>query len=66
MSKLKVNINTGINEISIYNDGKGIPVQIHSTEKIYIPQLIMGEILTSSNFNDNEKRTTGGRNGTHI
>jgi DNA topoisomerase-2 len=63
MDMLKVTINTATNEISVYNTGKGIPVQIHSTEQVYIPQLIFGELLTSSNYNDSEKRTTGGRNG---
>ena len=28
-----------------------------------VPTLIFGELLTSTNYNDNEKRTTGGRNG---
>lgn len=63
MDILKVNIDLETNEISVYNNGKGIPVQIHSTEQVYIPQLIFGELLTSSNYNDQEKRTTGGRNG---
>lgn len=30
---------------------------------MYIPELIFGELLTGSNFNDNEKKVTGGRNG---
>ena len=61
MDKLKVTIVN--NEITVYNSGKGIPIQIHSTENVYIPQLIFGELLTSSNYNDTEKRITGGRNG---
>jgi len=32
-------------------------------EKIYIPELIFGHLLTSSNYNDNEQKVTGGRNG---
>ena len=28
-----------------------------------IPTMIFGELLTSSNYDDDEKRTTGGRNG---
>lgn len=38
--------------ISILNDGKGIPVEIHPKENIYIPELIFGHLLTGSNFND--------------
>jgi len=28
-----------------------------------VPELIFGHLLTSSNYNDNEKKVTGGRNG---
>ncbi len=45
------------------NDGKAIPVQIHKVHKIYVPELIFGHLLTSSNYEDHEKRVTGGRNG---
>jgi DNA topoisomerase II len=41
-------------KISIYNDGKGVPVQLHEAEKIYIPELIFGHLLTGSNFDDNQ------------
>ncbi|RKO86644.1 DNA topoisomerase 2 [Blyttiomyces helicus] len=60
---IKVNIDRENNQISIWNNGKGIPVEMHQTENIYIPQLIFGNLLTSSNFDDSEKRMTGGRNG---
>jgi DNA topoisomerase-2 len=63
MDKLKVTIDVANNEITVYNTGKCIPVQMHTTEHVYIPQLILGELLTSSNYNDNEKRLVGGRNG---
>jgi len=49
--------------ISISNNGKSIPIQIHKLEKMYIPTLLFGHLLTGSNFNDNEKRLTGGRHG---
>ncbi|MED6127924.1 DNA topoisomerase 2, partial [Stylosanthes scabra] len=32
-------------------------------EKVYVPELIFGHLLTSSNYDDNVKKTTGGRNG---
>lgn len=63
MSTLRVNISKENNEISIYNNGKGIPIQIHGKEKVYVPELIFGHLLTGSNYDDNEKKITGGRNG---
>lgn len=32
-------------------------------EKIYIPEMIFGHLLTSSNYDDDEAKVTGGRNG---
>ena len=45
--------------ITITNDGSGIPIKIHPTENIYIPELIFGHLLTGSNFADSKKRLTG-------
>ena len=36
---------------------------MHVTEKMWIPEMIFGHLLTSSNYDDNEKKVTGGRNG---
>lgn len=58
---IKVNIKDNI--ISVENDGPGVPVVIHETEKIYIPELIFGNLLTGENYDDNEERFLGGRNG---
>lgn len=44
----------------MWNDGKGIPIEIHNDEKMYVPELIFGELLTGQNFNDDEKKVTGG------
>ncbi|KAI5176485.1 DNA topoisomerase II, partial [Pancytospora epiphaga] len=63
MTTIRVNIDPERNEVSIYNNGKGIPIKIHSKEGVYVPELIFGHLLTSSNYDDNEKKVTGGRNG---
>nr|pir hypothetical protein F32A11.5 - Caenorhabditis elegans [Caenorhabditis elegans] len=63
MNTIKITINTEKNEISVYNNGKGIPVTQHKVEKVYVPELIFGALLTSYNYNDDEKKLTGGRNG---
>ncbi|KAL3915219.1 MAG: hypothetical protein SGILL_005751 [Bacillariaceae sp.] len=49
--------------IKIWNNGKGIPIQIHKEEQIYLPEMLFGHLLTGSNFDDTEKRLTGGRHG---
>lgn len=42
--------------IQVWNNGFGIPVDIHKEENVYIPELIFGHLLTSSNYDDNEKK----------
>ncbi|TBU56240.1 type II DNA topoisomerase [Dichomitus squalens] len=63
MDTIKVTIDIENNTISVYNNGRGIPIEMHSKEKIYIPELIFGHLLSSSNYDDDEKKLTGGRNG---
>ncbi|PPR98423.1 hypothetical protein GOBAR_AA22235 [Gossypium barbadense] len=63
MDSIKVVIDAEQNLISVYNNGDGVPVEIHQEEKVYVPELIFGHLLTSSNYDDNVKKTTGGRNG---
>ena len=36
---------------------------MHKVEKMYVPSMIFGHLLTSSNYNDDEKKVVGGRNG---
>lgn len=61
VTKIKININN--NTISVFNDGDGIPVAIHKEYNMYIPEMIFGNLRSSSNYDDNEKKVTGGRNG---
>ena len=63
MTHMKITVDRESGEISVENNGKGIPVEIHEKEKIYIPELIFGHLLAGSNFDDNEQKTVGGRNG---
>ncbi|XP_031604241.1 DNA topoisomerase 2-beta isoform X2 [Oreochromis aureus] len=63
MTAIKITIDPESNTISIWNNGKGIPVVEHKDEKMYVPALIFGHLLTSSNYDDEEKKVTGGRNG---
>jgi len=63
MKELKVTISKEKNEISVYNDGSTIPVVIHKEHNILTPELVFGHLLTGSNYDDDEKKIVGGRNG---
>ena len=63
MDTIKIEIKPEENIISVWNNGKGIPVVMHKEEKMYVPTMIFGHLLTGSNFNDEEAKVTGGRNG---
>lgn len=49
--------------ISIRNDGESIDVEKHPDYGVYIPQMIFGELLTSTNYDKEEKKLVGGKNG---
>ena len=53
---IKVEINAESNEISIMNNGRGIPIEIHKEHNVYVPELIFGQMMTSSNYDDEEKK----------
>ena len=63
VTNISVNINQEENLISVLNNGQGVPVIKHNKYDIYVPQLIFGELLTSSNYNKDEQKITGGKNG---
>jgi DNA topoisomerase-2 len=60
---IKVDISKETGEISVANNGAGIPVVIHDEHNIYVPEMIFGHLLTGSNFDDTEERSGAGRNG---
>ena len=49
--------------ISVENDGDGLPVEMHPEYKVYAPELIFGHLLTSGNYNKQEEKIVGGKNG---
>ena len=48
------------NEISIENNGAGIPVEIHRQSGDYLPSMLFGSLYTGSNFIDTKKQVVGG------
>jgi DNA topoisomerase-2 len=58
-----IDIDCGATLFSIKNDGEPIDVAEHPEHKTWIPQMIFGELLTSTNYDKNEKKLVGGKNG---
>ncbi|KAL2817993.1 DNA topoisomerase, partial [Aspergillus cavernicola] len=63
MDEIRVTYSRETGEISVWNNGKGIPIEWHDDLEMYIPQMIFGRMMTSSNYNDDNAKITGGRNG---
>ena len=63
VTHIKVWVDREKGQIAIENDGEGIDVVMHPVEKVYVPQMIFGELLTSGNYNKDEEKITGGKNG---
>lgn len=61
MTKIRINISDE-GEVTIFNDGLSIAIE-KNKDGLYNPDFIFGKLLTSSNYNDDEKRLTSGRNG---
>ena len=60
---IRVDIDAEQGTLRVYNNGAGVPVEMHKEEGVYVPELIFGHLLTSSNYDDDERKVTGGRNG---
>lgn len=58
---IKISVNKEC--VTIENDGPGIPIEIHKTHKIFLPEMLLGNIHAGENFNDTEQRLVGGLNG---
>jgi DNA topoisomerase-2 len=58
---VKVDKETG--ETSVWNDGDIVPIEMNEDENMYNHTLIFGNLLTGSNYDDEEERLISGRNG---
>ena len=63
VTKIDVTIDQEENIISVFNNGKGFDVAMHSEHKMYVPEMILGHLRTSQNYNKSEKKIVGGKNG---
>jgi len=65
VTQIAVSVDKETGEVTIENNGPlgGISVRMHEKEGIWNPELVFGHLLTSTNYDDNQKRIVGGRNG---
>ena len=63
VTTIKVNFDVDKNIITVMNNGEGIPIVEHKDHGVWVPELIFGHLLTSSNYDKDEKKITGGKNG---
>lgn len=59
---IKVNFNQEEGRITVYNDGKGIPVKLHKEYGVYVPEMIFAQTMTSENY-EVKGKIVGGKNG---
>ena len=62
LDTIKVEVDTKNNTIQVYDNG-GIEVAMHKEAKMYVAELIFGQLRSGSNFSDSDSRTWVGTNG---
>ena len=63
VKNITIEISADNKTITVENDGEGIDVLEHPEYGVWVPQLIFGELLTSTNYDKDEKKLVGGKNG---
>jgi DNA topoisomerase-2 len=65
VNSISVAIDKESGSVTIENNGPlgGISVKMHEKEGLWNPELVFGHLLTSTNYDDSQKRIVGGRNG---
>jgi len=58
-----IDIEIADDTITMMNNGNGIDIEKHPTYDVWIPELVFGHLRTSTNYNKDEEKITGGKNG---
>jgi len=62
LNKIDVFVDIENNVISVRDNG-GIPIEIHKEHNQYVPEVIFGNLMSGSNYDDSDERTVAGLNG---
>ena len=62
-NEIHVDIDQTTSTIIVKNNGQGIPIIIKEGINCYIPEMVFGMLRASSNYDETEKKLTGGQNG---
>jgi len=62
VTSISVSIDKETGAVTVENSGPlgGISVRMHEKEDIWNPELVFGHLLTSTNYDDSQKRVVGG------
>ena len=61
VTNIEIDIKDGT--ITLQNDGNGIDVVKHPEHDLWIPEMIFAHLRTSTNYNKDQKKIVGGKNG---
>ncbi len=63
LTSIRIEIDKTTGEISVQDNGRGIPVEIHPQTQTYVAETIFSNLRAGSNFNDEEDQSLIGTNG---
>ena len=63
VSSIQITVDKKTGVITMFNDGNGIDIAKHPEHEIWIPEMIFGHLRTSTNYEKNEEKIVGGKNG---
>ena len=65
VTSISIDVDKVSGSVTVQNNGPigGVGVRMHEKEGLWNPELTFGHLLTSTNYDDTQKRLVGGRNG---
>jgi DNA topoisomerase II len=66
VKNIRIDVDQKEGEVTIFNDGNGVPIAFHNDEKVWLPEMLFSQLLTSGNYkteHTNQTRIIGGKNG---